>query len=1089
MRVVAIGASAGGLEALEQFFRAMPPDTGFAFVVVQHLSPDFRSMMDELLARHSSMRIAHAADGLALASNTIYLNPPRQHLMIESGRFTLKRSDRSEIPSHPIDALFRSVAQQYGAAAIGIILSGTGSDGTIGSLAIREAGGTVLVQEPRSAKFDTMPRSVIERNAATATVLADAMAAALGRIARGESIGGGDEEATNGSETPTTVQAAQADILRLLQKRYGANFAYYKTTTIGRRLKRRVLLNHLEDIPSYLAFVKETPAELDVLYADLLIGVTSFFRDAAAFELLRTTVIPKLASQMSDDRQIRVWVAGCATGEEAYSIAILFSEYAHAHDVPLNVKIFATDLHQRSLEYANQGHYSAESLKGLDPALVARYFERVGVQYQVSPALRRLIVFSPHNLIKDPPFTRIDLLSCRNVLIYFNEVAQQKVLALFHFALARDGILFLGQSETLGSLQDEFEALDRRWRLYRKLRQIQLPGSTRLLPDAQSDGVDPVHASRDYKVRVSASATANTLERRSLLKAYDALLARYAPAALLVDRHNQVCQIFNGAEPFLRLKPGLMSARATDLVVEELRSAVSACLDATWSRRLAQTRRVILNKGGNPRVALIRTERLTDRSDNADYLLLTIEEETSRRRRVAAPIGSTPSDAPVDGHITERLQSLERDLQITEESLQTTIEELETSNEELQATNQELMSANEELQSTNEELHAVNEELYTVSSEHQRKIDELTALTNDMDHLLRATEVGTIFLDRDLRIRRFTPAIAKTFNLLARDTGRPIEHITARFTYASFKTDLVSVLNGGPDAEHSVDVDGRTFLLRVLPFRVEGIIEGLVITMFDITALKEIETSLAIRNEELGRANRRLEEFTYIVSHDLRAPLRTILNSAKWIEEDLADHANDEIRAHVHRLMTYSERLTNMLNELMAYARLDSQVAPVETVTVEPMIRSIAEAVDSENRLDLKFNGDNPTFATYRAPLQLVFQNLIDNALKYCDLPKVEVVVSAEDRGREFHFTVTDNGPGIPVRHHEKVFLPFRKLEHASERPGTGMGLALVRKAIQDNGGTIEVLSNPEVARGTTFRFTWRKIEPLTEPGAPSAVS
>lgn len=1068
IRVVAIGASAGGLEALEQFFRNMPADSGMAFVVVQHLSPDFRSMMDELLARHSSMRIEHAIDGLKLAADTIYLNPARQHLEIAGNRLKLGPSDRRDTPNHPIDALMRSAAEQWKDKAVGIILSGTGSDGTIGAFAIREAGGTVLVQEPRTAKFDTMPRSVIERNAATLVAAADEMPALLARLVGGEPLGrAADADRAGDDAGPGGAQAA---ILRLLQSRFGANFSYYKTSTIGRRLKRRAMLNHLDDLPAYLAYLRTNPGELEVLYADILIGVTAFFRDGAAFEALSARVLPDLAKLMAADRQVRVWVAGCATGEEAYSLAILFSEYARVHDLPLNVKIFATDLHVRSLEAANQGLFPAESLADVGSEIVERYFERSGTHYQVSTGLRRLIVFSPHNLIKDPPFTRIDLISCRNVLIYFNETAQTKVLSLFHFALQKDGVLILGQSESLGPLQDEFEVLDRRWRIFRKIRQIQLPGSTRLLPDSPEDASLPA----GLRARVSAATNAGTVERRSLIKAYDALLDRYAPTSLLVGRNNEVVHIFSGAEQYLTLKSGVLTSRVGDLLVEELRGPVGACLDTTWARREAQARRVRLSKDGRSGEVLVRTERLADHGGNADFILLTIETAGQIATPQALSVAG-PSPEPEDG-LHSRVVSLERDLQVTEESLQTTIEELETSNEELQATNQELMSANEELQSTNEELHAVNEELYTVSSEHQRKIEELTALTNDMDHLLRCTEVGTIFLDRELKIRRFTPAIARTFNLLARDAGRPIDHITARFSYVGFKDDLVRVLEGGQDAEHTVDVDGRTFLLRVIPFRVDDDIQGLVITLFDVTALKKIEMSLELRNKELGRANRRLEEFTYIVSHDLRAPLRTILNSAKWIEEDLAEHASDDIRAHVRRLMTYSDRLTNMLNELMAYARLDSQEAPVEMVTLQPLVLGIAEALDGEGRLDLKFEGENPTFLAHRAPLQLVFQNLIDNALKYASGARVEVTVTTEDLGTEYAFVVRDNGPGIPPRYHEKIFLPFRKLEAANEKPGTGMGLALVRKAVQDNGGAIEVLSDPDREPGTAFRFVWKKI-------------
>ncbi|MGE0856662.1 MAG: chemotaxis protein CheB, partial [Hyphomicrobiaceae bacterium] len=447
--IVAIGASAGGLEALEQLFRALRVDTGCAFVVVQHLSPDFPSMMDELLSRQTLMRISQISDGMQIEPNVIYLRPARQTLTVSDGKLLLADEDTSAHFSLPIDAFLKSLAAERGGGAIGVILSGTGSDGSLGAAVIREAGGTVLVQDPASARFEGMPRSIIERNLASAVASPSGLAMIVHRLATGEAIAVEEEDTEDGRPLdPETI------ILRLLQRRCGTDFGYYKISTVGRRIRRRAELARVENLAKYVEMLRKTPEELDRLTKDLLIGVTEFFRDPEAFVSLQEHVITPIAEVLGGAEQFRVWVPGCATGEEAYSIAMVLSEAARKAGVELNAKIFATDIFAPALEIAGRGIYDKESLSLLPQDLVDRYFEPVGNRCQVKAALRRLVVFSSHDLLKNPPFTRMDLISCRNLLIYFNEVAQRKVLTYFHLALNVNGILFLGSSETLSELAD-----------------------------------------------------------------------------------------------------------------------------------------------------------------------------------------------------------------------------------------------------------------------------------------------------------------------------------------------------------------------------------------------------------------------------------------------------------------------------------------------------------------------------------------------------------------------------------------------------------------------------------------------------------
>ena len=845
-RIVAIGASAGGLEPLQQFFDAMPTDSGLAFVIIQHLSPDFRSMMDELMARHSTMTICRAEDGMQLSPNTVYLNSPRTEMTVADGQLRLRKGSPDAVLELPINIFFESLAKEQRSDAIGVILSGTGSDGTKGCEAIKAKGGAVLVQEPGTAKFDSMPVSVIDRSLADSVAPPEDLPTVIMDLVKGRDIRMMlDTGAVRGDPTRA--------LFSLLRERFGADFSHYKRATVDRRIRRRADMCKLPDLESYVDFLVGNRDELEALYHDLLIGVTAFFRDAEAFHTLETKIIPAVAAEMSIEHQVRVWVPGCASGEEAYSIAIAFSEFARLNDIPLNLKILATDIHSRSLEAAGAAVYTSENLKHLSRERRDRYFDQEGDYYQIKPSLRRNIVFSPHNLISDPPFTRIDLLSCRNLLIYFNDEAQQKVLSFFHFALNKNGYLFLGPSESVGKLGDEFAVVDKRWRMYQKSRDVRLADASSLLPPGSGDTTGRRGpASELGKLTTAQEPLGMRLyAQRALNEAFAALLNRYAPPGFLLTRDGNVLHIFGDAARYLTLREGGFSQRIIDLVQEELKLAVSAGIERARGRHVASySRRITLPSSDGPSTVVnVMIDPLAAQDEQADYLLLILE---AQRDVTSHPTVSTPT---VDQRDTvevmqQRIDDLERDLRFTEESLQTTIEELETSNEELQATNEELMASNEELQSTNEELHSVNEELYTVSAEHQTKIEELTELNNDMDHLLKGTEIGTIFLDPALRIRRFTPAATKAFNLIAQDTGRPISHVTYRFHEPALFDLIDRVQQNAEAAEKEVAVGDSVYLLRILPYVAQpDEAFGIVITMIDVTEVRKARSDAVQVNQ------------------------------------------------------------------------------------------------------------------------------------------------------------------------------------------------------------------------------------------------
>ncbi|MFY9696927.1 MAG: CheR family methyltransferase [Rhodoplanes sp.] len=841
IRIVAIGASAGGLEALELFFDTMGSDSGAAFVIVQHLSPDFPSVMDELLARHARMQIRTVKSGMEVEPNVIYLRPARQTLIIEQGHLVLKQEDKTTHLNFPIDAFLKSLASDQKEAAIAVILSGTGTDGTLGAAAVRDAGGMVLAQEPDTARFDSMPRTVIERNLANGAASPKMLPRMLQRILSGEPLQIADEHEDDAAGDPERY------ILQLLQRRCGTDFGHYKKTTVGRRIRRRAEMAHFDNLAAYAAKLERDPGEIDLLSKDLLIGVTHFFRDPEAFNALAEKVLPRIMADISAQRPLRVWVPGCATGEEAYSIAILLMEYARKEGVELNAKVFATDIYRPALERAGRGVYDEATVNSLGPELLERYFDVSGDHYVVKPQLRRFVVFSAHNLLKDPPFTRIDVVSCRNLLIYFDEVAQRMALMLFHFALDRNGILFLGPSETVSELADEFGVVDQHWRIFRKLRDVRLRESLRLPasmplrdePSSNADGRFPSPAT------AGSGAARNAPHRRGLAKAYDAILDRFAPAGVLVTRDGTILHVFGDAHKYLEFKGGRFSPLITNAAAEELRHTISTGLERMRGRNTAPfVRRVQCRLSGErEKTFKVAVERLNGSEwQDEDYCMVTFA-EVARAKEGAKARQRVESIGTIELY-QERIRDLENELRVTEESLQTTIEEMETTNEELQATNEELMSANEELQSTNEELNSVNEELLSVSAEHQRKIDELVELTMDMDHLLKSTDIGVIYLDHDLRVRRLTPAIARTFNLLEQDIGRPIEHITARFHYPDLIEEIRSVLNGSGVSEHEIAVEDRAFLLRILPYQVGADTAGVVLALIDITPRKHIENAL-----------------------------------------------------------------------------------------------------------------------------------------------------------------------------------------------------------------------------------------------------
>lgn len=827
--IVGVGASAGGLEALERLFENMPQESGMAFVVIQHLSPDFKSLMDELLARRTSIRIHRVEDGMEVEPNAIYLIPPKKNMILVGGRLRLTDQNVGGL-NLPIDIFFRSLAKDAKEKTIAIVLSGTGSDGSRGIQDIHEAGGLVVVQSIQSAGFDGMPRSALATGLADVVCPPDSIPSRILEYVQSPSsfVGHGDLD----GDVPDSGELST--IFKLFRNQYGIDFSMYKPTTIVRRIERRVKLARCSSLNEYSKLVETDSRELDILYRDLLVEVTQFFRDQEAFQILRNVVIPELVTRAMETGEMRIWIAGCASGEEAYSLAMLASECIERQNASIDLKLFASDVHQTSMETASSGVYSSNSISRMPIEYRDKYFTRIGDLYHISSDLRQKVIFAPHDITKDPPFTRIDLISCRNVLIYFNPDIQKRVLSLFHFGLKVGGALFLGPSESIGDLEKEFEPIDRQWRIYRKLRNVRLADTGPISPQPP--------LSRVVFSRPSYLATQTRGDNKNFLvpEVYDHLLAKYVPPSLLINQHLELVHSFGDTRRLLVQPEGKATLDILRMVEGDLRMAMNAALHkasvkgepVVFEGVRAQT------SSGEKTFRLVAEPYL---KANEKMFLVSLEEMAQTPDQVESEAVTFDS---VD-QSAQRIVGLEKELDYTKETLQATVEELETSNEELQSANEELVASNEELQSTNEELHGVNEELFTVNSEHQKKIVELTELTEDMDHLLKSTRIGTVFLDTELCIRKFTAEAKDAFHILEQDIGRPIGHIAHNLRGVDIVEEARRVLSSMQPVERSIESRAdKSYLMRLLPYQGSRGTDGVVLTLIDTSAILNIHRKL-----------------------------------------------------------------------------------------------------------------------------------------------------------------------------------------------------------------------------------------------------
>ena len=1071
--VVGIGASAGGLEALQQFLTFLPSDTGMAFVIIQHLSPDHKSLLVDILGKYTAMPVTEAEDGMRVERNHIYLLPPKYNIEIISDTLYLSEYNHSHI-NHPIDIFFRSLANAYENKAVAVILSGTGSDGTNGIRSIKENNGMIIVQTPDSAKFDGMPRNAISTGFVDLVLNPDAIAREMSHIAK-SMINSETKVELNDSDLMSQVFAILKNVTNI-------NYTYYKQTTVLRRIERRIVVTHNRSLQDYVNYLSNNEEEARLLAKEVLIGVTRFFRDPDYFDVLKDRVIKQIVLNAKASDLIRVWVAGCSTGEEAYSIAILFAEVFEELGEKRDIKIFATDLDQESINFASRGIYGDNIIEDISVARLSRFFTRKGSKYVVNHEIRRMIIFAQHNVFQDPPFGKLDLISCRNMLIYFQTILQKNLFSIFHMALKDKGYLFLGRSESVSSFDTVFQAYCPNEKIFIHNAQGKAPSHERITYSLSSveNYLEPspvVHAKDNY----DSNYTSNELDTK--------ILENLMPATVLVDEKNALHHSYGQCADFITIPPGQVTLDIFSLIRTDLKIAVSKALkEARESNARVTYDKIPVKITDQPEYITIVATPVSDKlGDNTGMVAVSFIRENR-------PLPGNAKDFNIDTASAERISDLEKELHLTQDNLKNTVTELESVNAELQAANEELLTANEELQSSNEELQSVNEELYTVNSEYQAKVSELGSLNDDLANFLSTTLVGILMVDNDLNIRKYTEYISTEFNVAEQDVGRTLRYIAYNFA----TIDLMALSRQvqkthNPVELHCASVAGKTYLVRIAPYRKtknhvqsskEDELQGLVITFVDTT--KQVNDQQQI--DEMAKALRvamrtsqEKEAFLSHMSHDMRTPMTAItgLTQLSLLEKDIPP----KIKENLEKISTSAKYLLNLIDEVLETSKINAgKVVSISSALPENQIFDDVNAIimqkakNASLHYEAKFYGCEGKYAMVDSEhLTRILINLLGNAIKFTPADgHVKFEAYAKYKGDKIYHTykVIDDGCGIDPSFQKRMYLPFeQENEIKGLREGTGLGLFIVRSLVDLLGGSISCVS--ERGKGSTFSVSF----------------
>jgi two-component system CheB/CheR fusion protein len=1054
--VVAIGASAGGLDAYRKLLAALPAGTGMAYILVQHLDPNHESMMVELLSGSTSMHVLQAIDGMRIERDHVYIIPPAVYLSVGNGALRLTQPKARHGARLPFDYLLHALAEDYGKRAVCVVLSGTGADGSLGLKSVKQKGGLVIAEDPADAGYDGMPKSAIETGGVDLVLAIENIPAALVNYARQIAPGHG----RSGSQPKDEVRDRQAEIIELLRSKTSHNFTLYKPGTLQRRIERRMTMTvgASGTFDRYLELLRTDDNELDLLAKDLLINVTNFFRDPKVFDLLAQKIVPGLIRDHPQDRPLRIWVAGCSSGEETYSLAILFHECAEAAKREIKLQIFASDIDPDAVASAREALYPEAITADVSPERLARYFLKEGRHYRISPELRAAVVFTVQDVLADPPFSRLDMVSCRNLLIYLSPDAQKRAISRFHFALRDGGILLLGTSETIGGDNIHFEIVSKLERVYRHVGRS-LPGDLDIALSTSDGGRIP---ERPRQVQAPSRQVAIAeLCRRLVMEAY-------APAAVLINEKLECLYSTGSVDRYLRLAPGFPTHDLLAMARADMRPKLRAAI-----LRAGQENARVVVAGGpandKPDAPWFDIAVQPVLSDGAKLLLICFVDEPADRRRQVAPVSA--------GDVS-RVAELEFELQAVKKELEGAIRNLELSSEEQSAINEEALSVNEEFQSTNEELLAskeelqsLNEELTALNTQLHETLELQRTTSDDLQNVLFSTNVATLFLDTDLNIRFFTPATKLLFSVLPGDIGRPLADLSSLAADGALLNDARTVLRSYEPIEREIEArSGAWYVRRILPYRTkDDAVEGVIITFVDSTERRRIAEALQAAKALAEQANVAKSRFLAVASHDLRQPLQTLALLQGQLAKTVEGPKAQKLVARLDETLT---AISGMLNTLLDINQIDAG-----TVHAEPAVFPIDDLFErlrdefayhaQAKGLSLRVVPCSLSVHTDPRLLEQMIRNLLSNAMKFT--PRGKVLLGCRRRDGKLSIEIWDTGIGIPDEELHAIFAEYHQLDNeARERSrGLGLGLSIVQRLGNLLGHPVSVRSAP--GKGSVF--------------------
>lgn len=1056
--IIAIGASAGGMEEINNFFDHTPLD-GVSYVIIQHLSPDFKSRMVELLAKHSKLTVKEAADDMTVESNLVYLIPHDKFMTIQGTRLHLTDKQKVKGPHLTINTFFNSLAKDCGKKAIGVVLSGLGSDGTEGIKAIKKSGGMVIARNPETTQFGSMPSNAIATGMVDFVLEPALMPNTIEDYVKHEL-----EVLLDNSNDHENLTA----IVALIKEKSPLDFTDYKQTTILRRIKRRAAYNNFTRLESYLEFLKKTPDEVEALVKDFLISVTAFFRDKGAFDFIKSEVLPGLLKRLTPGEELKLWVAGCATGEEAYSLAMLLCEQLNGNFKDTVIKIFATDIDAAALVQARSGIYKNDITKEVSAEMLEKHFLIEGDNYRVKPEIRKMVIFAQHDLVKNPPYCNMHFISCRNLLIYMTPALQKKIFAMLLFGLKMDGYLFLGSSENPMPIMHNLQEVNKQWKIYKNLEAKrvvsfdafsvpELTDRNKSLLPARQDTSDPL--SNTLAEAVSAS-----------------LVNEMSCLAVCIDENNRVVKSYGDTTKYLIQKN--FTLNLAELLPGPLALAFNTLSASAYkTNQKVSANGITIKHGPGLMKVSLSISPLVVKKGEQKLLIVTISED----KFATAQHEEVVFDEKI--YIDQYTMNLEEEVHELKDKLRSTTESLDASNENMQSFNEELLSANEEMQSTNEEMQSINEELHTINSEYQLKNKELLELNDDLNNYFRSNLNGQLFVNRDLLLMKFSPGTVKHINLQDSDIGRPLTNISTNIKFETIADDIKEVIAHGGVITKEVEANnGKSYQVMTMPYirQADNQNDGAIITFNDISELKKAQWQLHTTNKNLLRINADLDNFVLSASHDLLGPLSNIEVTINLLNR--VQTSTPEFEEYLKIINVSVKKFRSLIKELSIIGKIENDIFNMEAVDVEKLIDeikfSISDKIESTKAVittdlqvaRIKFSKKN---------LRSILLNLISNSIKYKSdqrTPHIHITTTIDEENF-VQLSVGDDGIGISKKDLTKIFNVYNQLQHDIE--GQGIGLYLVKKVVETAGGKIMVESEP--GKGSTFKIFFKVEQVMPE--------